>query len=72
MPAFKKGKKGDPDNNTPESHTSVPGTIMEKIILGGTENHLKDNADIGHSKHRFNKSGCQVLHLAQGNPGSAD
>ena len=26
---------------------------MEKIILGVIEKHLKDNAVIGHSQHRF-------------------
>lgn len=59
--AFKKGKKGDPDNNSPESHTSVPGTIMEKVILGVTENNLKDNADVGHSKHGFKRGMSRLM-----------
>ena len=34
----------------PVSLTSVPGKIMEKIILGVIEKHLKDN---GNSQHGF-------------------
>lgn len=52
---------------------------MEKIIAGGMEKHLKDNAVIGHSQHSFmreksclsnlNYSYNRVNHLAdQGKP----
>ncbi|KAJ7412351.1 RNA-directed DNA polymerase from mobile element jockey-like protein [Pitangus sulphuratus] len=50
---FKKGKKGKPINYRPFSLTSVPGKVMDKIILGGIEKHLKDNAVIGYSQHGF-------------------
>ncbi|GAB0182329.1 mitochondrial enolase superfamily member 1 [Grus japonensis] len=51
LPIFKNGKKDDPGNYRPVSLTSVPGKIMEKIMLGVIEKHLKDNAVIGHSQH---------------------
>ncbi|KFW79960.1 hypothetical protein N305_08316, partial [Manacus vitellinus] len=43
VPIFKKSKKEDPGNYRPVSLTSVPGKVMEKIILGSVEKHLKDN-----------------------------
>ncbi|GAB0176455.1 mitochondrial enolase superfamily member 1 [Grus japonensis] len=53
VPIFKKGKKEDPGNYRPVSLTSVPGKIMEKIMLGVIEKHLKDIAITGHSQHGF-------------------
>ncbi|KAJ7422637.1 hypothetical protein WISP_37002 [Willisornis vidua] len=50
---FKKSKKEDPGNYRPVSLTSVPGKVMEKIILGGIEKHLKYNTVIGYSQHSF-------------------
>ncbi|KAJ7412797.1 hypothetical protein WISP_94411 [Willisornis vidua] len=51
---FREGKK-DSGNYRPVSLISVPGKVMEKIIVGkhNIENHLKDNAVIGHSQHGF-------------------
>lgn len=40
VPIFKKDKKEDPSNNQPVSVTSVPGKIMQKIILEVIEKHL--------------------------------
>ncbi|KAJ7403166.1 hypothetical protein BTVI_79711 [Pitangus sulphuratus] len=48
---FKKGKKEHPGNYKPVSLTSVPGKVMEKIILGSIEKHLKDNVVTGQSQH---------------------
>ncbi|KAJ7396936.1 nephronectin isoform X1 [Pitangus sulphuratus] len=76
---FKKGKKKDPGNYRLVNLTSVPGKVMEKIILGNNEKHLKDNAVTGHSQHNFMRGmSCssnlisfydEVTHLAdQGKP----
>ncbi|GAB0178388.1 mitochondrial enolase superfamily member 1 [Grus japonensis] len=53
VPVFKKGKKEDTGNYRPDSLISVPGKITEKLILGVIEKHLRDNAVIGHSQHKF-------------------
>jgi len=42
VPIFKKGKKDNPGNYRPVSLTSVPGKIMEKIIMGVIETHTND------------------------------
>jgi len=52
---YKEGKREDPGNHRPVSLTPVPGKIMEMIILGTTERHLKSNAIIRHSQHGFTK-----------------
>ncbi|KAJ7395638.1 hypothetical protein BTVI_152778 [Pitangus sulphuratus] len=77
---FKKGKKEDPRNYRSGSLTAVPGKVMEKVLLGSTEKHLKDNAVTGHSQHSFmSRKSClsnlvsfydKVTHLVdQGKPG---
>ncbi|KAK4827982.1 hypothetical protein QYF61_022684 [Mycteria americana] len=55
IPIYKKGVRQDPWNYRPVSLTSVPGKIMEKIILSTTERHLKSNAIIRHTQHGFTK-----------------
>ena len=48
VPVFEKGKEEDAGHYKPVSLTSVPGKIMEKIILGLAEKHFRDKAVIGH------------------------
>lgn len=43
--------KEDPGDYKHNSLTSAPGEIMEKIMLGFTEKHLKNSAVTGHSQH---------------------
>ncbi|KAJ7410300.1 hypothetical protein BTVI_53886 [Pitangus sulphuratus] len=79
VPIFKKGKKEDPGSCRPVSLNSVPGKVMEKIIVGGIEKYLKDNRVLGHSQHSFMRGKsclsnlisfyCKVTHLVdQGKP----
>ncbi|KGL85450.1 RNA-directed DNA polymerase from mobile element jockey, partial [Tinamus guttatus] len=41
-PVFKKGKKEDPGNYRPVSLTSVPGKVMERLILAIVSRHMED------------------------------
>ncbi|KFV84217.1 hypothetical protein N308_04705, partial [Struthio camelus australis] len=41
-PAFKKGEKEEPGNYRPVSLTSIPGKVMEQLILEVITKHLED------------------------------
>jgi len=45
----------NPENYRPVSLTSAPGKIVEEIIPGSIERHLKNNTIIRHSQHGFTK-----------------
>ena len=55
VPVGEKNKKDEISNYRPDSLNLVPEKIMEKMMLGITEKHLKDNSVIGHSQHKFMK-----------------
>ena len=61
IPIFKKGQKDNPGSYRPISLTSVPGKVVEQIILGAIMDQLKVNQGIRPSQHRLtNSRSCQT------------
>ena len=55
-PIYRKGRKEDPENYRPISLTSVPGKVMEQIIMREITRHVWDNCGIRPGQHGFMKS----------------
>jgi len=54
-PLFKKGKKEDPGNYRPINLTSVPGKVMEQLILYAISRQLEKKKFIRSSQHGLMK-----------------
>ncbi|KAK4810944.1 hypothetical protein QYF61_013352 [Mycteria americana] len=62
-PIFKKGRKEDPGTCRPVSLTSVPGKLMEQIILSAIAQHIENNQGIKPSQHGFRKGRSCLTNL---------
>jgi len=54
-PVFKNYKKKDPGNYRPTSLTSIPGKVMEQLILDVVSKQVEEKKDIRSSQHGFTK-----------------
>ena len=62
-PVFKKGKKEDPGNYRLVSLISIPGKVIEQLILGVVCSHIKDKRVIRGSQHGFTKGKSYLTNL---------
>ena len=62
-PIYKKGQRVDPRNYRPVSLISVPGKLMEQIILSVITRHLQGNQAIRPSQHGFMKGRSCLTNL---------
>jgi len=62
-PVFKKVKKEDPGNYRLVSLTSIPGKVMEQLILAVISKHVEEKKVIRSSQHGFTKGKSCLTNL---------
>ena len=60
---FKKGKKEDPGNYMPVSLTSIPGKVMEQLILEVINKQVEEKKVVRSSQHGFTKEKSCLTNL---------
>ena len=62
-PVFKKGKKEDLGNYSPVSITSVPGKVLEQLVLDAISKQLEEKKFMRSSQHGFTKGKSCLTNL---------
>ena len=60
---FKKGEKDDLGNCRPVSLTSVPGKVIEQLVLDAISKQLEEKKITGNSQHGFTKGKSSLTNL---------
>ncbi|PKU49337.1 rna-directed dna polymerase from mobile element jockey- hypothetical protein [Limosa lapponica baueri] len=63
MLVFKKGKKENPGNYRPVSLTSIPGKLMDQLILDVISKHVEEKKVIWSGQHGFTKGKSCLTNL---------
>ncbi|GAB0183458.1 mitochondrial enolase superfamily member 1 [Grus japonensis] len=71
-PVFIQGTKEDPGNYKPISLTSIPGKVMEQLILEVIFKHMEEKKVIGGGQHGFTKGKSCLTNLIADMTGRVD